>query len=111
MATPEPRWLAVHRHRIGRLRAPFVLVVQHHLVRAATRIVAPIVRIGPQPVTFLAPRVVVGELEFGAILLEMAASPLRLLAEPVAETEVDEDAVATALDAIFRGYPVGLPLS
>lgn len=111
MPPPEPRWLGVHRHRMREVRTPYVLVLQHHLVRAATCITAPVVRIGPRPVTFLAPGVIVGDETFGAILLEMAAAPVRLLLGQVADATVDEDAVTAALDAIFRGYPVGLPIA
>jgi hypothetical protein len=105
-----PRWLDVCRHRIRGIAVPYVLVLQHHIVAGQTRIVAPLVAsIGERP-TLLAPHIGVGTVIHRAILLEMAAAATRLIAEVVASAEPDADVVTRALDAIFRGYPVGLPL-
>ena len=103
-----PRWLAVHRHRVRGFAAPFVLILQHHLVEAETRIVAPVIPVDREPATLLAPRLAIGSEPFRAILLNLTAVRLSLLGMRV-EAEVDEDAIAAALDSIFRGYPVGLP--
>jgi hypothetical protein len=105
----EPRWLGVHRHRIRGFGAPFLLILQNPVVESATRIAAPVIPAGPGPATLLAPAVRIGGEGFRAILLDMTAVPQSLLREAVAR-EVAEEAVAAALDAIFRGYPVGLPL-
>jgi hypothetical protein len=42
------------------------------------------------------------------MLLDMTSLPVRLLGVTAASS-IDPDAVSDALDAIFRGYPVGVP--
>jgi hypothetical protein len=111
MATPDPRWLAVHRHRVRGLPAPYLLILQHHIVGGSTRIAAPLTKEAGQPPNLLTPRVAIAGGGFRAILLEVAAIPLRLILVPVTDAELDEDAITAALDAIFRGYPVGLPIA
>ena len=103
-----PRWLAVHRHKVRGFASPYVMILQHHLVPAETRIVAPVVPASSEPATLLAPRLAIEGAPYRAILLNLTAIRLSLLGQPV-EAAVDEDAIAAALDAIFRGYPVGLP--
>jgi hypothetical protein len=87
----------------------FVLVLQHHLLDAPTRIVAPLVPGDRMVPTLVSPVVVVEGERFLAIMLNLVAVPLHLILGPVSEAKVQEDAVTAALDAIFRGYPVGLP--
>jgi hypothetical protein len=110
LALGESRWLAVHRHPIRGLPTPDVLMLQHHLVGGATRIVAPLAR-GAPPALLLAPRVMVEGDAFTALILDMASVPARLILAMVPDAQLDEDAVTTALDATLRGYPAGLPIA
>ena len=103
-----PRWLAVHHHRVRGFGSPYLLILQHHLVEAETRIVAPVVPAAREPATLLAPRLAIDGAPFRAILLNLTAIRLSLIGQPVS-AKVEEDSIAAALDAIFRGYPVGLP--
>ena len=80
------------------------------MVESPTRIVAPVIPAGPGRQTLLLPQVTIGGVPHTAVLLNMAAVSVRQIGA-AAEATVDEDAVTTALDAIFRGYPVGLPLT
>lgn len=106
----DVRWLAVHRHRVRGFRALFVLNIQHHLVDSATRIVAPLVPAAGDAWTLLAPKVQMAGVAYRVMLLDLSTVPVRLLADQVKEVIVHEDPIGAALDAIFRGYPVGLPL-
>lgn len=105
----ELRWLGIHRHRVRNFPAPFLMVLQHPVVESPTRIVAPVVPAASGPRTLLLPWLTIGGLPHAAVLLNMAAVSVRQIGAELDAT-VDEDAVTTALDAIFRGYPVGLPL-
>jgi hypothetical protein len=89
---------------------PYLLIVQHHIVQSETRIVAPVSPAGARPATLLAPHVRVESVLYRAMLLNMVSVATTLLGEPVEDAEVEADAITDALDAIFRGYPVGLPL-
>lgn len=111
MAQAEPRWLAVHRHRVRGQPSSFLLILQHHLVGSSTRIAAPLARSAARRPTLVAPQVLIDGDDYRAMLLEMTSVPLRLIRSEVTNAIVDEDAVTTALDAIFRGYPVGLPIA
>ncbi len=109
MGSHDPRWFALHRHRVRGLPSPFLLILQHPIVGGTTRIAAPVSPDEGRPPNLLTPLVAVAGGAFRAILLEMAAVPLRLILAPIPDAAVDEDAVTNGLDAIFRGYPVGLP--
>ncbi len=102
------RWLGVFRHRLRGLPTRHLLVLQHDLVAGRSCIVAPVVQDTAIPEALLTPRLLVEGADCRAILLDMTSVPLTVLGPPV-DAEVDEDAIAAALDAIFRGYPVGLP--
>lgn len=104
------RWLGVHRHRVRNFPAPFLMVLQHPVVESPTRIVAPVIPAGPGAVTLLMPRLSIEGVPHSAVLLNMAAVSARQIGA-VLDATVDEDAITSALDAIFRGYPVGLPIS
>jgi hypothetical protein len=104
------RWLAVCRHKIRRFRAPYLLLLQHHIVLSKTRIVAPVIASNGVRTTFLTPNVTVGSVDHFAMLLDMISADVSLIGAVVTVAEVDEDAVTDGLDAIFRGYPVGLPI-
>src|SRR4051812_38693198 len=74
-----PRWLQVSRHRVRGFTAPYLLVLQHDLIQTQTRIAAPLVPAGPDPVTLLAPRVTVEGTPYKAMLLDMTSLPVGLL--------------------------------
>ena len=105
-----PGWLRVCRHRVPGVRVPYFLILQHGIVAGPTRIVAPVVPAGAGPAGLLAPRVLIGAAPHRAMLLNMVSVAVGLLGETLADADVAEQAVTDALDAIFRGYPVGIPL-
>lgn len=102
-------WLALCRHRVRGFAPPFLLILQHHIVESQTRIVAPVVPAGPDEATLLAPAVEAGGTRYRAMLLDMTSVPLGLLGQ-VVDGSVNPDHITAAVDALFRGYPVGLPL-
>jgi len=89
--------------------APYMLILQHHFVGGSTRIAAPLFPARNQAPTILVPHVRVGTGTHLADLLAMTAVQLRQIGAVVASAEVDADEIMRGLDAIFRGYPVGLP--
>jgi CcdB protein len=105
----EPQQHAVRRHRVRGVSAPYLLVLQHPIVDSQTRICAPVVPARGMRATLLTPGMTVGGAAHLAMLLDMAAVPLRLIAAETEEVAVDASAISAALDAIFSGYPVGLP--
>ena len=104
------RWLDVVDHRIRNFRAPYLLLIQHHDVPAATRIVAPITPSLPGDLDVLAPRLRVGTEEYRVRMLDMSAVPRGLLGSVMGSAIADRDAIMRALDIILHGYPVGLPV-
>ena len=103
-----PRWLDVCRHRIRGEPAPYVVVLQHHLVAAASRIVAPVLPAGGRDATLLAPRLHIGPVPHRILLLEMSSVTRQFIGDVVSSAVAEADAIGDALDALFRGYPVGL---
>jgi hypothetical protein len=73
MPPSNPRWLNIVRHRVRGFRAPFLLVVQHHAVPVATRLVAPVTLPLPGDVDVLAPRLTIDGTEYRARILDMSA--------------------------------------
>ena len=106
----NPHRFDIVRHSARGVRAPYLLVLQHHDVPSATRIVAPLTPPGPGDHDAIAPRVSVDGAEFRARLLDMAAIPRALLLETVASAAAEADAIIDAMDIIFGGYPIGRPL-
>ena len=100
--------MAVCRHRVRGFAAPYLLVLQHHFVSGKTRIVAPVVIINVRPANLLIPKIEVSRTVYHVMLLDMTSVALGRIAETV-EARVDVQAVSDGLDAIFTGYPVGLP--
>jgi CcdB protein len=105
----SPQWLSLCRHRVLALGVPYVLILQHHIVPSPTRIVAPVILAGTAPTTLLAPRLLIGSVPYRAMLLNMVAVAVTLLGDTVDAAMLEDNAVTDGLDAIFRGYPVGLP--
>jgi hypothetical protein len=93
----------------ARLRSALPHRAAASIVSSQTRICAPVVPAGGLPPSLLSPAITVSGTMHLAMLLDMAAVPLRLIARGVDEVSVDVAAMAPALDAIFGGYPVGLP--
>lgn len=109
MPPSSPAWLDVVRHRVRGVHVPYLLVVQHHMIPATTRLVAPVSPPLPGDVDVLAPRVAVADKEYRARLLDMTAVPVALLGETVASAAADRDAILNAIDLILRSNPVGIP--
>jgi hypothetical protein len=88
------------------IRAPYLLVLQHHIVGGPTRICAPLLP-GPLEANVLLPAVEVDGAPHHALLLNMAAVPLALLGEGVGSGVADD--ISRGLEAIFSGMPAWLP--
>lgn len=109
MPPASPRWLDIVRHRVRGFRAPYLLIVQHHAIASATRLVAPVTLPLPGDVDVLAPRLDVGGVEHRARLLDLSAVPAVLLGDAVVSAVAASDAILDSIDIILRGYPVGIP--
>lgn len=109
-ARGDIQWLDVCRHRMRGVRAPYLVVIQHHLVTGPTRLAAPLIPAMNRPATLLAPHIRVGGMPFLAVLLALASVQLRQVGEVGGSARAEADAILDALDVIFRGYPVGLPI-
>ena len=97
------------RHRVPGLRAPFVLVLQHHDISASTRIVAPVTVSGPTETAILSPEFEVNGRSVRARMLDITAVPRSLLLETVGSAQDEADAILNALDIILQSYPIGRP--
>jgi hypothetical protein len=109
MRGDPPRWLDIAKPKGRLVRAPLLLVLQHHVITASTLIVAPLLP-ATGPGSLLAPVVVLGGDGYAADLLGLSAVPLSVLGEILGSALDQADAITDGLDAIFRGHPVGLPL-
>jgi hypothetical protein len=105
----RPDWLDVVRHRVRGFRVPYLLIVQHHAIPSATRLVAPVSLPLPGDVDVLAPRLMINGIEHRARVLDISAVPVQSLGEVVASLLTDRDAIMNAIDVILHGYPVGMP--
>ncbi len=110
MPPSSPRWLDIVRHRIRGFRGPYLLILQHHNIPAASRIVAPVTLPLRGDVDVLAPRLTIHDVEYRVRILDMSAVPLAMLADRVASAADSADAIMSGLDIILHGYPVGMPL-
>jgi hypothetical protein len=108
-APMSPDWLDVVRHRVRGFRVPYLLVVQHHAIPSATRLVAPVSLPLPGDVDVLAPRLLIDGTVYRARILDISAVSVALLGETVASLVADRDAILGAIDVILHGHPVGLP--
>jgi CcdB protein len=104
----QPDWLDVVRHRARRIRAPYLLVVQHHAIPSLTRLVAPVSLSVPGDVDVLAPRLTIDGVLYRARILDISAIHIALLGETVVSMASDRDAILGAIDVVLHGYPVGL---
>ena len=109
MAPNSPRQFDVVRHRVRGLRAPYLIVLQHHDVSSSTRIVAPLTPPERGDHDAIAPLIIVDGSELRLRLLDMAAARRAMLLETVASATDVSDAITLALDIIFSGYPIGRP--
>jgi len=109
MPPASPRWLDVVRHRVRGFRVPFLLVLQHHAIRATSRLVAPVSPSLPNEEDVLAPPIQIDGVEYRVRLLDISALPLTLLGETVTGADHARDAILAAIDVILHGYPVGRP--
>ena len=108
MPPGSPRWLDIVRHRVRGFRAPYLLVLQHHNVPAATLLAAPVTLPLAGDVDVLAPRLSIDGVEYRVRILDMSAVPRGMLSGTVASAGDNADAIMGALDIILHGYPVGL---
>ena len=108
MPANNPEWLDIVRHRVRRLPAPFLLVVQHHAIPSARRLVAPVTLPMPSDLDILAPRVTIDGVVHRIRVLDMFSLPLSFIGETVRSLTEERDAVMNAIDVILHGYPAGL---
>jgi hypothetical protein len=94
----NPRWLDIVRH---------LLVLQHHDIKATTRLAAAVTRPLPGDVDVLAPRLIIDGEEHRVRLLDMSAVPLTVITETVGSATGEADTILNAIDIILHGYPVG----
>jgi hypothetical protein len=104
-----PRRYDIMRHCVRGMKAPYLVVLQHHDVPSTTRIIAPLTLPQRGDHDSIAPPVDVNGTEYRARLLDLAAYPRSVLLETVASAERAADAIVHALGIIFGGYPVGRP--
>ena len=109
MAPGRPRQFDVVRHQVRGLRAPYLLVLQHHDVPSSTRIVAPLTSSKAGDHDVVAPSLIVDGIELRVRLLDMAAVRASALLEVATSALHAADPITDALDVIFGGYPVGRP--
>lgn len=111
MLTMTPKHRDVCHHQLRGIRAPYLLVLQHHVVGGPTRICAPVVPrakgAGTLEPNVLLPTVEINGVPHHAVLLNMAAVPLTMLGNVVG-SGLDED-IGRGLEAIFSGMPAWLP--
>lgn len=88
------------------IRAPYLLVLQHHIVGGPTRICAPLLP-GPLEANILLPAAEIRGKLYHAVLLNMAAVPVASLGEVVGAGPADD--ISRGLEAIFSGLPAWLP--
>ena len=105
----SPRRYDIVRHGVRGMKAPYLVVLQHHDVPSVTRIIAPLTVPQRGDHDSVAPLIDVDGTAYRARLLDLAAYPRSVLLETVASAEGAADAIAQALDIIFDGYPVGRP--
>ena len=91
------------------MKAPYLIVLQHHDVPSVTRIIAPLTLPMRGDHDGVAPLVDVGGTDYRARLLDLAAFPCSLLLGRVTTASTSADAIVRALDVIFGGYPIDLP--
>jgi hypothetical protein len=109
MTPNSPRRYDIVRHRVRGMKAPYLIVLQHHDVPSITRIIAPLTLPLRGDHDAIAPLIHVDGTPYRARLLDLAAFPRSVLLQTVASADVSADAIVDALDIIFGGYPVGRP--
>jgi CcdB protein len=108
MSPNNPGRYDIVRHRVRGMKAPYLIVLQHHDVPSVTRIIAPLTLPQRGDHDGVAPLVDVGGTNYRARLLDLAAFPCSVLLETVTTASPAADAIVRALDIIFSGYPIGL---
>jgi hypothetical protein len=108
MRPDQPRWLDVVARR-GR-DARLVLILQHHIVPASSRIAATLRPAAGRSAELLLPLVELHEGVYNLDPLDLAAMPMVIMGDIVGSALDQADAITDGLDAIFRGHPVGLPV-
>jgi hypothetical protein len=109
MPPHSPRRYDIVRHRVRGMKAPYLLVLQHHDVPSGTCIIAPLTLPLRGDHDGVAPPVNIDGTGYRSPLLDLAAFPRSVLLETVASAEAAADAIVLALGIIFGGYPIGRP--
>jgi hypothetical protein len=103
------RWLDIVCHRVRRLRAPYLLIVQHPDIAGPTMLTAPVTLPVRGDIDVTAPVLIISDITHRVRLLDIAAIPREMLGDTVMSATDESDAITAALDIILHGYPVGRP--
>ena len=109
MRASSPVWLDIVRHKVCHVRAPYMLILQHHDIPGPNRLAAPVSLAGAGVSSFVAPCVHVKGTEYRVRLLDMSPVPRTMLTAIVTSAAEERDAIMNALDTVLYGYPVGRP--
>jgi hypothetical protein len=101
--------LDVVRHRVRRLQAPYVLVLQHPDIPSPTILTAPVALMGASKMGAIAPILLIGDIAHRVRLLDITAVPLEMLGDTVMSATEEGEAIMAAFDIILHGYPVRRP--
>ena len=105
----SPQWLDLVCHRIRGFRVPYLLILQHHDIPAATLLAAPVTPPLPGDVDILAPHLLIEGASFRARILDISAVPRSLIGNTVVSAAAEAQSILDAIDVILHGYPVGRP--
>ena len=107
MRPSSPAWLDIVKHRFRAVRAPYLLILQHHDIPGVNQLAAPVSLFGPGVSNFVAPSVIVDGTEYRIRLLDMSPVPRTMFTAIVTSAADDRGSITDALDIILHGYPVG----
>ncbi len=100
-------WLDIVKHRVRAIRAPYLLILQHHDTPGQTRLAAPISLAGHGVSDFVAPRIQIEGTEYRVRLLDMSPVPRSMFTGVAGSIANERGAIMDALDIVLHGYPVG----
>ncbi len=103
------RWLDVVQHRVPGVRAPYLLVLQHHDIPASSLLAAPVTLPITGDTDILTPRLIIEGRPHRIRMLDISAVPRTMIEHTIISAAEEADVIMAALDIILHGYPVGRP--